>query len=99
TSSDPGEVAIGVRRDNRVRDLQIDVPEFQASASRRTAYRPNYNDPQEMRQERREDRREFREERREDRREYGPGFAPGADINIGTPGAGVQIDTNRGYAP
>ena len=100
TESDPGEVAIGVRRQNRVRDLQLEVPELQAQASagRRTAFRPDYEDNLDRRLDRREDRREFREERREDRMEnrdnYGAGFAPqGADINIGAPGAGVRIGT------
>lgn len=97
TQSDPGEVAIGVRRDNRVRDLQIEVPDLAAQSSRRTALRPNFNDRLEDRLERREERRELRDERREDRLEnrldapYGPGVGPGADVNIDAPGAGVRI--------
>jgi len=106
TQSDPGEVAIGVRRENRVRDLQIDVPEFQAQATtgRQTSFRPDFDDNLDDRLDRREDRREFREERREDRFEnrqdnnYGAGFGAGADVNIGTPGAGVRIN-RPGYAP
>jgi hypothetical protein len=102
---DPGEVDMQVLRGQRTRDLQIDVPQFQAQAGRRTAFRPQLDTPAEQRMERREDRLEDRIERREEGRGVVPALRNqlrNADVQVDTTpygGPNVRIDGNPGIAP
>jgi C-terminal processing protease CtpA/Prc len=67
---DPGQVAIGVSRDQRVQEFQVDLPRME----RRAATIDGDIDRPAI--ERREERRENRVERREERRDSVPGVQP-----------------------
>jgi hypothetical protein len=65
--TDPGMISLEVNRNERVRQLDVDFPEFAGQADRGMALRPEFDDPNverlsERREDRIEDRREFRQE-------------------------------------
>jgi len=73
-TAEPGNVQVAVSRDSKIREFDVEVPQFEARSERQTVFRPNLDDRngadrRDARQERREDRRDDRQERRDDRRE------------------------------
>jgi hypothetical protein len=83
-TAEPGNVHVDVSRDSKIRQFDVDVPQFEARSQRQTLLRPNLDDNaserREERQDRREDRRDERQDRREERRDDGrPRLLPGSN--------------------
>lgn len=68
-TTDPGNVRVDVSRNSKIRQFDVDVPQFEARSQRQTLYRPNLDSNTSERREERQDRREVRQERREERRD------------------------------
>jgi C-terminal processing protease CtpA/Prc len=83
-TAEPGNVHVDVSRDSKIRQFDVDVPQFEARSQRQTLLRPNLDDNaserREERQDRREDRRDERQDRREERRDDDrPRLLPGSN--------------------
>jgi C-terminal processing protease CtpA/Prc len=89
-TADPGNVRVDVSRDSKIRQFDVDVPQFEARSQRQTLLRPNLDgnasERRDERQDRREERRDERQDRREERRDDGrPRLLPGNNSKPAAP--------------
>jgi C-terminal processing protease CtpA/Prc len=95
---DAGPVPVEVRRDDRVRSYNVEVPQFQARGARQSVLRADSN--VERLNERREERIEQRRENRRDDRRDVPNVAPAVNpAPQVVPGVAPAPQVNPGVAP